>query len=106
MTEYWTKSGRGDMSLPAIWLIYDMSPIHVLVAAKRRSILHLLVRFCAVCGGGFAMTGERTAATFTCATRLLLSFKGVSERDVPVRRPAAYKPFSSQLRRIPLLGEC
>jgi len=46
------------MSLPAIWLMYDLSPIHVRVEAKRRSFLHLLVRFCAVCGGGFAMTGE------------------------------------------------
>lgn len=57
VTEYWTKSSRGDMSLPAIWLIYDMSPIHVRIETKRRSFLHLLVRFCAVVGGGFAMTG-------------------------------------------------
>lgn len=45
------------MSLPSLWLSYDMSPIGVLINRTQRSILHLLVRFCAVCGGVFAVTG-------------------------------------------------
>ena len=58
VTEYWTKSSKGDMSLPSVWLLFDISPIYVIVQHKRRSILHLLVRFCAVVGGGFAVTGK------------------------------------------------
>ena len=58
VTEYWTKNPRGDMSLPSVWILYDMSPINVVIEHKRRPILHLLVRFCAVVGGGFAITGK------------------------------------------------
>lgn len=46
------------MSLPSVWLMYDMTPINVVVQPKARSFLHLLVRFCAVVGGSFAVTGE------------------------------------------------
>lgn len=46
------------MSLPSVWLLYDVSPISVVIQEKRRSFLHLLVRICAVVGGGFAVTGS------------------------------------------------
>lgn len=46
------------MSLPSVWLMYDMTPINVVVQPKARSFLHLLVRFCAVVGGSFAVTGQ------------------------------------------------
>ena len=58
VTEYDTPAVQGELQLPSVWFLYDMSPLTVAVSQTRRSLLHLLTRFCAVVGGVFAVTGE------------------------------------------------
>jgi len=43
--------------LPAVYFLYDLSPITVTIKEERRSFLHLITRLCAVLGGTFALTG-------------------------------------------------
>lgn len=57
MTEYYTPVRRGEASLPAIYFLYDLSPIMVVNKDARGGVAHLLVRICAVVGGVFAVTG-------------------------------------------------
>ncbi|KAK9834322.1 hypothetical protein WJX81_007031 [Elliptochloris bilobata] len=57
VTEYYTPVHKGDTHMPAVWFVYDISPISVSIARTRRSLAHLLVRCCAVVGGVFAVTG-------------------------------------------------
>ena len=58
VTEYFQPVHKGEQKLPAVWFMYDMSPILVTVHEARFSLGHLLVRLCAVIGGVFAVTGE------------------------------------------------
>lgn len=57
-TEYYTKVSKGWGQMPAVFIIYDMFSLAVAVTDSRRSLLHFLVRVCAVLGGVFAVTGE------------------------------------------------
>lgn len=57
VTEYDTIVHKGEMQMPAVMFMYDMSPISVTITETRKSFAHLLVRFCAVVGGVFAVTG-------------------------------------------------
>ena len=57
VTEYDTVVHKGEMQMPAVLFIYDMSPISVTISETRKSFAHLLVRVCAVVGGVFAVTG-------------------------------------------------
>lgn len=57
MTEYDTVVHKGEMQMPSVWFVYDMSPIAVSMTQTRKSIGHLLTRICAVIGGVFAVTG-------------------------------------------------
>ena len=57
MTEYDTIVHKGEMQMPSVMFMYDMSPISVTIKEIRSSFTHLLVRFCAVVGGVFAVTG-------------------------------------------------
>lgn len=64
---------KHEVELPSVVFLYDFSPITVTVTVKRRSLLHLLVRFCAVVGGVFAVTGlldrwVHSAVTFATAS--------------------------------------
>ncbi len=49
---------KGEVQLPAIYFLYDLSPIMVTIKDARGGLAHLLVRICAVEGGVFAITGE------------------------------------------------
>lgn len=42
---------------PAVYFLYDLSPITVTIREERRSFLHFITRLCAVLGGTFALTG-------------------------------------------------
>lgn len=42
---------------PAVYFLYDLSPITVTIKEERRSFLHFITRLCAVLGGTFALTG-------------------------------------------------
>lgn len=44
-------------SWPAVYFLYDLSPITVTIREERRSFLHFITRLCAVLGGTFAVTG-------------------------------------------------
>lgn len=47
--------GRGDM--PAVFFMYDLSPIAVNISDTRPSLVHFVVRVCAVIGGVVRLTG-------------------------------------------------
>lgn len=68
MTEYDTAVHKGEMQMPSVWFIYDISPIMATITESRRSFAHLLTRLCAVVGGVFAVTGE----SFPVASRKTL----------------------------------
>jgi len=46
-----------DSSLPAVYFLYDLSPITVEISDAPKSLGHFLTRVCAVVGGVFAVTG-------------------------------------------------
>ncbi|MFS8030962.1 putative endoplasmic reticulum vesicle transporter [Helianthus anomalus] len=46
-----------DRTWPAVYFLYDLSPITVTIKEERRSFIHFITRLCAVLGGTFALTG-------------------------------------------------
>ena len=54
VTEYFRKTDAWSGSLPAVYFLYDFSPIAVTIDTKRRHFVYFLTRLCAVCGGVFA----------------------------------------------------
>lgn len=46
---------------PAVDVHYDLSPIVMTINERPPSLLHFIVRLCAVIGGAFAITRERAA---------------------------------------------
>ncbi|KAK9865559.1 hypothetical protein WJX84_003935 [Apatococcus fuscideae] len=68
VTEYFQPVHKGEQKLPAVWFMYDMSPILVTVHEARFSLGHLLVRLCAVIGGVFAVTGMTDRAVHKIMT--------------------------------------
>ena len=60
-----------DGTLPAIYFVYDLSPIVVRIETRTRSLLHFLTRVCAVVGGIFAITGlvDRWVHRLVCQLR-------------------------------------
>ncbi|KAB2613410.1 endoplasmic reticulum-Golgi intermediate compartment protein 3-like [Pyrus ussuriensis x Pyrus communis] len=57
VTEYFSPMKQFDRSWPAVYFLYDLSPITVTIKEERRSFLHFITRLCAVLGGTFALTG-------------------------------------------------
>ncbi|KAK3252848.1 hypothetical protein CYMTET_37876 [Cymbomonas tetramitiformis] len=58
VTEYFMPpKGLRDTGMPAVYFLYDLSPITVNIAEKSNSVTHFLTRVCAVVGGVFAVTG-------------------------------------------------
>ncbi|XP_028549141.1 endoplasmic reticulum-Golgi intermediate compartment protein 3 isoform X2 [Dendrobium catenatum] len=57
VAEYFVPLKDADRSWPAIFFLYDLSPIAVTIKEERRSFLHFITRLCAVLGGTFALTG-------------------------------------------------
>lgn len=57
VTEYFSPMKDFDRSWPAVYFLYDLSPITVTIREERRSFLHFITRLCAVLGGTFALTG-------------------------------------------------
>ncbi|KAJ6801006.1 putative endoplasmic reticulum-Golgi intermediate compartment protein 3 [Iris pallida] len=57
VTEYFVPIREVDRSWPAVFFLYDLSPITVTIREERRSFLHFITRLCAVLGGTFALTG-------------------------------------------------
>ncbi|XP_010688789.2 uncharacterized protein LOC104902637 isoform X2 [Beta vulgaris subsp. vulgaris] len=57
VTEYFSPMKDFDRTWPAVYFLYDLSPITVTIREERRSFLHFLTRLCAVLGGTFALTG-------------------------------------------------
>ncbi|KAG6532076.1 hypothetical protein ZIOFF_005914 [Zingiber officinale] len=57
VTEYFVPMRDFDRSWPAVFFLYDLSPITVTIREERRSFLHFLTRLCVVLGGTFALTG-------------------------------------------------
>eukprot|EP00271_Cylindrocystis_brebissonii_P022599 TRINITY_DN874_c0_g1_i1.p1 TRINITY_DN874_c0_g1~~TRINITY_DN874_c0_g1_i1.p1 ORF type:complete len:370 (+),score=50.40 TRINITY_DN874_c0_g1_i1:278-1387(+) len=57
VTEYFAPVYKNENNLPAVFFLYDLSPITVQIKEKRRNFFHFLTRLCAVLGGTFALTG-------------------------------------------------
>ena len=58
VTEYFTPSrGWSETGLPAVFFLYDLSPVVMEVSDAPASFGHFLARVCAVVGGVFAVTG-------------------------------------------------
>ncbi|KAL9252056.1 Endoplasmic reticulum-Golgi intermediate compartment protein 3-like protein [Drosera capensis] len=57
VTEYFSPMHEFDRAWPAVYFLYDLSPITVTIREERRSFLHFITRLCAVLGGTFALTG-------------------------------------------------
>ncbi|GAB4850709.1 hypothetical protein Ancab_030009 [Ancistrocladus abbreviatus] len=57
VTEYFSPMTEFDRTWPAVYFLYDLSPITVTIKEERRSFLHFVTRLCAVLGGTFALTG-------------------------------------------------
>ncbi|KAL9143951.1 hypothetical protein ABFS82_14G267700 [Erythranthe guttata] len=57
VTEYFSPIHEFDRNWPAVYFLYDLSPITVTIREERRSFLHFITRLCAVLGGTFALTG-------------------------------------------------
>ncbi|XP_073134451.1 uncharacterized protein [Henckelia pumila] len=57
VTEYFSPITEVDKMWPAVYFLYDLSPITVTIREERRSFLHFVTRLCAVLGGTFALTG-------------------------------------------------
>ena len=68
LTEYYSPVHKGEVQLPAIYFLYDLSPIMVAIKDARASFAHLLVRLCAVIGGVFAITGRLSAFLYAITT--------------------------------------
>eukprot|EP00899_Mesostigma_viride_P021692 jgi/Mesvir1/29524/Mv07019-RA.1 len=61
VTEFFTPTKAstllGGGSLPAVYFLYDLSPITVSIKETRQPFRHFLTRICAVVGGSFAVMG-------------------------------------------------
>ncbi|KAI4305527.1 hypothetical protein L6164_028891 [Bauhinia variegata] len=57
VTEYFSPMTDSARTWPAVYFLYDLSPITVTIKEERRSFLHFITRLCAVLGGTFALTG-------------------------------------------------
>ncbi|KAJ6700250.1 ENDOPLASMIC RETICULUM-GOLGI INTERMEDIATE COMPARTMENT PROTEIN [Salix purpurea] len=57
VTEYFSPMTDFDRTWPAVYFLYDLSPITVTIKEERRGFLHFITRLCAVLGGTFALTG-------------------------------------------------
>lgn len=57
VSEYFVPLKDAERSWPAVYFLYDLSPITVTIKEERRSFLHFITRLCAVLGGTFALTG-------------------------------------------------
>ncbi|XP_034701465.1 endoplasmic reticulum-Golgi intermediate compartment protein 3 [Vitis riparia] len=55
--EYFSPMNEFDRTWPAVYFLYDLSPVTVTIKEERRSFLHFITRLCAVLGGTFALTG-------------------------------------------------
>ncbi|KAL3634054.1 hypothetical protein CASFOL_021108 [Castilleja foliolosa] len=65
VTEYFSPINEFDSTWPAVYFLYDLSPITVTIREERRSFLHFITRLCAVLGGTFALTGMLDRWMFT-----------------------------------------
>ena len=72
VTEYFRKTDAWSGSLPAVYFLYDFSPIAVTIDSKRPHVVYFLTRLCAVCGGVFAfahMISNLVEAILTIRTK-------------------------------------
>ncbi|XP_012460557.1 uncharacterized protein LOC105780651 isoform X4 [Gossypium raimondii] len=57
VSEYFSPMNEFDRTWPAVYFLYDLSPITVTIKEECRSFLHFITRLSAVLGGTFALTG-------------------------------------------------
>jgi hypothetical protein len=55
VTEYYTLRAPRDTLAPILSVSYDFSPVSVVIEQRRRPLLHLITRTCAVVGGAYAI---------------------------------------------------
>uniref|UniRef100_A0A6N2KY47 Endoplasmic reticulum vesicle transporter C-terminal domain-containing protein n=1 Tax=Salix viminalis TaxID=40686 RepID=A0A6N2KY47_SALVM len=57
LQEYFSPMTDFVRTWPAVYFLYDLSPITVAIKEERRSFIHFITRLCAILGGTFALTG-------------------------------------------------
>ncbi|MBA0726103.1 hypothetical protein Golax_001953, partial [Gossypium laxum] len=57
VSEYFSPMNEFDRTWPAVYFLYDLSPITVTIKEECRSFLHFITRLSAILGGTFALTG-------------------------------------------------
>uniref|UniRef100_A0A2P2LTN0 Endoplasmic reticulum-Golgi intermediate compartment protein 3 n=1 Tax=Rhizophora mucronata TaxID=61149 RepID=A0A2P2LTN0_RHIMU len=72
VNEYFSSMTEFDRTWPAVYFLYDLSPITVTIKEERRSFLHFITRLCAVLGGTFALTGLLLILFFSLKLMVLL----------------------------------
>ncbi|XP_051126626.1 uncharacterized protein LOC127248367 [Andrographis paniculata] len=78
VTEYFSPIDESGKAWPAVYFLYDLSPITVTIREERRNFLHFVTRLCAVLGGTFALTGMLDKWTY----RLIEAITKPSSRRV------------------------
>ncbi|KAG5128929.1 hypothetical protein JHK84_035326 [Glycine max] len=68
VSEYYSPINQFDRTWPAVYFLYDLSPITVTIKEERRSFLHFITRLCAVLGGTFAVTELHTLQSHTSSS--------------------------------------
>ncbi|THF93956.1 hypothetical protein TEA_002025 [Camellia sinensis var. sinensis] len=90
VTEYYSPTNEYDRTWPAVYFLYDLSPITVTIREERRSFLHFITRLCAVLGGTFALTEGPLSAGSMHASRSL-----------PPKPPSIYCFFAAAAVKMP-----
>lgn len=57
VTEHFKPVNEFDSGIPGVFVFYDLSPIMVKIAEKRKSFPHFLTGVCAIVGGVFTVSG-------------------------------------------------
>ncbi|CAM6110784.1 unnamed protein product [Calypogeia fissa] len=76
VTEYFMSSKAYDRNWPAVFFVYDLSPISVTIREERHHFGHFLTRICAVIGGTFAVTGMLDRWIYGLVELVMSSQKG------------------------------
>jgi hypothetical protein len=75
-SEYFMSAKVYDRNWPAVFFVYDISPISVKIREERRHFGHFLTRICAVIGGTFAVTGMLDRWIYGLVELVMSSQKG------------------------------
>ncbi|MEW5317414.1 MAG: hypothetical protein WDW38_008711 [Sanguina aurantia] len=103
VTEYMLPMNDMEGRVPSIDFNYDLSPIVVSINDHPPSLLHFVVRMCAVVGGAFAVTRMTDRFVHTLVTsgqsrRMSMTYDTVREHEIVLSVPLNLGNASTSLR--------